>query len=77
MANNKNLQFLPYEPDIQAILPTHELIIFTKFHFLFMAYFRASNIIFASVYIDIFKNHMNWELHKYANGKGEELYKFP
>ena len=25
-------QFLPNQADIQAILPTHELIIFTKFH---------------------------------------------
>ena len=30
-ANNKNLQFLPNQADILAILPTHELIIFTKF----------------------------------------------
>ena len=28
----KNSQFLPNQADIQAILPTHELIIFTKFH---------------------------------------------
>ena len=28
----KNPQFLPNQADIQAILPTHELIIFTKFH---------------------------------------------
>ena len=31
-ANNKNLQFLPNQADIMAILPTHELVIFTKFH---------------------------------------------
>ena len=28
----KNSQFLPNQADIQAILPTHELIIFIKFH---------------------------------------------
>ena len=28
----KNPQFLPNQADIQAILPTHELVIFTKFH---------------------------------------------
>ena len=32
VANNKNLQFIPNQADIQAILPTHELVIFTKFH---------------------------------------------
>ena len=31
-ANNKYPQFLPNLADIQAILPTHELVIFTKFH---------------------------------------------
>ena len=31
-ANNKNPQFLPNQADIQAILSTHELVIFTKFH---------------------------------------------
>ena len=29
---NKKTQFLPNQADIQAILPTHELVIFTKFH---------------------------------------------
>ena len=29
---NKNLQFLPNQANIQAILPTHELVIWTKFH---------------------------------------------
>ena len=29
--NNKNPQILPNQADIKAILPTHELIIFTKF----------------------------------------------
>ena len=28
----KNPQFLHNQADIQAILPTHELVIFTKFH---------------------------------------------
>ena len=28
----KNRQFLPNQPHIEAILPTHELVIFTKFH---------------------------------------------
>ena len=28
----KNPQFSPNQADIQAILPTHELVIFTKFH---------------------------------------------
>ena len=28
----KNLQFLSDQAEIQAILPTHELFIFTKFH---------------------------------------------
>ena len=28
----KNLQFLSNQADIQATLPTHELIILTKFH---------------------------------------------
>ena len=32
LANNKNPQFLPNQADIQAILPTYELVIFTKFH---------------------------------------------
>ena len=32
VANNKNLQFIPNQADIQAILPTHELVILTKFH---------------------------------------------
>ena len=31
-ANNENLQFLPNQADIQAILPTHELVILTEFH---------------------------------------------
>ena len=31
-ANDKNTQFLPNQADIQAILPTYELVIFTKFH---------------------------------------------
>ena len=31
-ANNKHPQFLPTQADFQAILPTHELVIFTKFH---------------------------------------------
>ena len=46
----KNPQFLSNQADIQATLPTHELIILTKFHddwqeivdFLVMAKFRAS-----------------------------------
>ena len=32
MANNTNIQFLPNQADIQAILPTHELDVLTKFH---------------------------------------------
>ena len=32
LANNKYLQFLSNQADIQGILPTHELIIFTKFY---------------------------------------------
>ena len=32
LANNKNPQFLPNQVDIQAILPTHELVILTKFN---------------------------------------------
>ena len=32
MAVVKNLQFLSNQADIQATLPTHELIILTKFH---------------------------------------------
>ena len=30
--NNRNPQFLPDQADVKAILPTHGLIIFTKFH---------------------------------------------
>ena len=32
LAINKILQFLPNQADIQAILLTHEFMIFTKFH---------------------------------------------
>ena len=47
LANNKNPQFVSNQADIQAILPTYELFIFTKFHndwvkivdFLIKAYF--------------------------------------
>ena len=57
LANNKNPQFLPNHADIKAILPTHELVIFTKFHkdwvkimdFSIKACFWVSNIFFASV----------------------------
>ena len=53
----KNPQFFSNQADIQAILPTHELVILTKFHkdwpkivdFLVIAKFSASLISFASV----------------------------
>ena len=55
----RNPQFLPNQGYIKAILSTHELIIFTKFHedwvkivdFSIKAYFWAINIFFASVSI--------------------------
>ena len=58
-ANNKNLHFYPIKVFIQAIYPTHKLVIFTKFDkdwvkivdFLIEAYFWANNIFFASVSI--------------------------
>ena len=53
----KNLQFLSDQAEIQAILPTHELFILTKFHqnwqkivdFVAMVKFCASPVFFASV----------------------------
>ena len=53
----KNLQFLSDQAEIQAILPTHELFILTKFHkdwqrivdFLVIVKFCASPVFFASV----------------------------
>ena len=55
----QNLQFLSDQAEIQAILPTHELFILTKFHkdwqkivdFLLIAKFCASPIFFAPVSI--------------------------
>ena len=55
----KNLQFLYNQANIQAILSTFELVIFTKFHkdwikivdFSTKAYFWASNIFLTSVSI--------------------------
>ena len=52
----KNPQFLPNQADIQSILPSHEVVILTKFHndwqeivdFLAIAKFCAS-LFFASV----------------------------
>ena len=53
----KNLQFLSDQAEIQAILPTHELFILTKFQkdwqnivdFLVIVKFCASPVFFASV----------------------------
>ena len=47
LAYNKNPQFIPNNAEIQEIVPTHELVILTKFHnnwikivdFLLLAYF--------------------------------------
>ena len=54
----KNPQFLSYQLDILAILPTDEIVILTKFHnnwtkimdLSLIAYFRASLIFYASVF---------------------------
>ena len=54
----KNQQFLSNQADIQAVLPTLELVVLTKFHkdwqkivdFLVIAKFWASLIIFATVF---------------------------
>ena len=53
----QNLQFLSDQAEIQAILPTHELVILIKFHkdwqkivdFLVISVFCASLFFFASV----------------------------
>ena len=63
LANNKNPQFLPNQADIKAILSTHELVIFTKFHkdwvkivdFSIKAYFWDSNIfLHQSLWVKLF-----------------------
>ena len=50
----KNSQFLPNQAEIQAILPTYELVIFTKFQncgFFINCLFRGQLPFFASVSI--------------------------
>ena len=53
----KTTQFLTFWPEIQAILPTHQIVILTKFHkngakiveFLLVTYFGAWFIFFVTV----------------------------
>ena len=55
----KNSQFLAYHAQTLVILPIHEIVILTKFHdnwaeivdFSLIAYFGASLIFYASVFI--------------------------
>ena len=60
----KNAQFQPNLTEIQAILPTHVIVILTNFHkdrlknvdFLLLAYFGASVIFFVTVSTLAIKN---------------------
>ena len=47
----KNPQFLPNQADIQANLPTHELVIFTKFHKVWVKI------------VDFLKEAYNWNIN--------------
>ena len=69
----KNPQFLANQAQTLAILPIHEIVILTKFHddwtrivdFSLIAYFRASLIFYASVFMYAFYNTHSTYQHEF------------
>ena len=74
----KNPHFLADQAETLSILPTHEIVIFTKFHtnwtkivdFSLIAYFSASAIFYYSVFIILDFSNIN---HFFIAFRGQKL----